>query len=93
MIWANDPEDLELSIEKKSGDKNAFYILMEDLAKSVGALYLGHSEVKANEDEPPISFEISFAFMCAADRDLFAERARMTFPDENDVTIRGLPEE
>ena len=93
MIWANDPEDLEVSIEKRSGDKNAFYRLMEDLANGVGGLYLGHSEIKESEEADPISFEISFAFLCTDDRNLFAERARITFPDMGDVSIHGLPEE
>ncbi len=93
MLWANNPKDLEVSVEKRSGNITTFYRLMEDIANAVGGLYLGHSEVKESEEADPVSFEISFAFLCADDRNLFVERARMAFPDVGDVSIRGLPEE
>ena len=93
MMWGNDPEDLELTIEKRSGDQQAFYKLIEDIARTVSALYLGHSEIKETEESPPLAFDISFAFMTDGDRDRFAERVRMTFPDQDDVRIHGLPKE
>ena len=93
MMWAHSEEDLEVTVTKKSGDKQSFYRSVEEVAKRVGGLYLGHAELKVAEDAPPLAYEISFAFLTPLDRTAFVGAIRQEFPDKNDVTIQGVSQE
>lgn len=90
MMWAHNEEDLEVTVATKAGDTTSFYQNIEEIAKRVGGLYLGHSELRMSEDEPPFAYEISFAFLTPLDRVMFVGAVRKQYPDKEEVTIHGV---